>query len=309
MQVALVVGLKKNLMHKMKIEADKIYKNFPLKNLNTWKVGGPADQYIEIANIDFLAKKLKNKELEFPLSIIGMGSNLLISDSGVSGTVINISKNLKKLEKNKNHIYAEAGVSCSSLARYAARNNKSNCAFMAGIPGSIGGALAMNAGCYGNETWDFVTKVKVIDFEGNIYESKKDNYAVSYRTARSSKNEFFIGAYFEFPDSKESADESMEIKKLLNARKLSQPLNWPTAGSTFKNPENYFAAKLIEDCHLKGHIIGGARVSEKHANFIENIGHATAKDIETLIQYMKKTVKEIKNIDLEVEIKFLGEIS
>jgi UDP-N-acetylmuramate dehydrogenase len=293
----------------MKIEADKIYKNFPLKNLNTWKVGGPADQYIEIENIEFLAKKLKEKKWVLPIVVIGMGSNLLIRDAGVKGTVINLSKNLKKLELNQNQIYAEAGVSCSTLARFAARNKKNNCAFMAGIPGSIGGALAMNAGCYGNETWDFVTKVKVVDIEGNLYESQKKEYEISYRNVKSKKSEFFIGAYFEFPNFNSSVDESMEIKNLLQSRKLSQPLNWPTAGSTFKNPKNDYAARLIEDCGLKGHVIGGARVSEKHANFIENIGNATAKDIEMLIALMKNTVKERKNIDLEIEVKFLGEIA
>jgi UDP-N-acetylmuramate dehydrogenase len=252
---------------------------------------------------------LKDKKWVLPIVVIGMGSNLLIRDAGVKGTVINLSKNLKKLELNQNQIYAEAGVSCSTLARFAARNKKNNCAFMAGIPGSIGGALAMNAGCYGNETWDFVTKVKVVDIDGNLYESQKKEYEISYRNVKSKKSEFFIGAYFEFPNFNSSVDESMEIKNLLQSRKLSQPLNWPTAGSTFKNPKNDYAARLIEDCGLKGHVIGGARVSEKHANFIENIGNATAKDIEMLIALMKNTVKERKNIDLEIEVKFLGEIA
>jgi UDP-N-acetylmuramate dehydrogenase len=215
---------------------------------------------------------------------------------------------LKNIFLDHHLIFAECGISCSSLARFSAKNNKKNCAFLAGIPGSVGGALAMNAGCYGGEIWQFVSKVKIINHEGDVHIKDKQSFEIGYRSVKKKEDEIFIGAWFNFP-SKENNDENekKKIDDLLKLRRSNQPLNWPTAGSTFRNPEQNFAAKLIEEVGLKGFQIGDARISNKHANFIENVGDATAKDIEQLIYHAQDKVEELKKIRLQLEVKIIGE--
>lgn len=290
------------------MDKDVIYSDVSMKKYNSWRVGGLAEYYVEISSEAALQKIFSINKLQKPITVIGVGSNLLIRDGGIKGTVINLSRGLKNIFLDHHLIFAECGISCSSLARFSAKNNKKNCAFLAGIPGSVGGALAMNAGCYGGEIWQFVSKVKIMNHEGDFHIKDKQCFEIGYRSVKKKEDEIFIGAWFNFP-SKENNDENEEkkIDDLLKLRRSNQPLNWPTAGSTFRNPEQNFAAKLIEEVGLKGFQIGDARISNKHANFIENVGDATAKDIEQLIYHAQDKVEELKKIRLELEVKIIGE--
>ena len=290
------------------MDKDVIYSDVSMKKYNSWRVGGLAENYVEVSSEAALQKIFSINTVKKPITVIGVGSNLLIRDGGIKGTVINLSRGLKSIFLDQHLIFAECGISCSSLARFSAKNNKKNCAFLAGIPGSVGGALAMNAGCYGGEIWQFVSKVKIMNHEGDIHIKDKQSFEIWYRSVKKKEDEIFIGAWFDFP-SKENDDENEEqkIDDLLKLRRSSQPLNWPTAGSTFRNPEKNFAAKLIEEVGLKGYQIGDARISNKHANFIENIGDATAKDIEQLIYLAQEKVEELKKIRLQLEVKIIGE--
>jgi len=290
------------------MDKDVIYSDVSMKKYNSWRVGGIAENYVEVSSEAALQKIFSINKVKKPITVIGVGSNLLIRDGGIKGTVINLSRGLKSIFLDQHLIFAECGISCSSLARFSAKNNKKNCAFLAGIPGSVGGALAMNAGCYGGEIWQFISKVKIMNHKGDIRIKDKQSFKIGYRSVKKKEDEIFIGAWFDFP-SKENNDENEEqkIDDLLKLRRSSQPLNWPTAGSTFRNPEKNFAAKLIEEVGLKGFQIGDARISNKHANFIENIGDATAKDIEQLIYLAQEKVEKLKKIRLQLEVKIIGE--
>lgn len=290
------------------MQNDEILFDIPLRDLNSWRVGGVADQFYFCTDKEKLSYNLQKRNFKLPIMFIGLGSNTLFRDGGFRGTIIAMHKGLNHIKLEDQLFYAESGVSCSKLAKYIARLGYANSAFLAGIPGTLGGALAMNAGCYGSETWDFVDKVLTIDQNGIEHLRKKEEFDIAYRHVENKKNpqEFFIAAWLEFQEgNKEKAE--LDIKKLLEKRKLTQPLNWPTAGSTFRNPDGHFAAKLIEESGLKGYQIGGAQVSEKHANFIINRGNASASDIENLITYIKAEVFKQTKIILETEIRIIGE--
>jgi len=290
------------------VQNDEILFDVPLRDLNSWRVGGVADQFYFCTDKEKLSYNLQKRNFKLPIMFIGLGSNTLFRDGGFRGTIIAMHKGLNHIKLEDQLFYAESGVSCSKLAKYIARLGYANSAFLAGIPGTLGGALAMNAGCYGSETWDFVDKVLTIDQNGIEHLRKKEEFDIAYRHVENKKNpqEFFIAAWLEFQQgNKEKAE--LDIKKLLEKRKLTQPLNWPTAGSTFRNPDGHFAAKLIEESGLKGYQIGGAQVSEKHANFIINKGNASASDIENLITYIKAVVFKQTKIKLETEIRIIGE--
>lgn len=290
------------------MQNDEILFDIPLRDLNSWRVGGVADQFYFCTDKEKLSYNLQKRNFKLPIMFIGLGSNTLFRDGGFRGTIIAMHKGLNHIKLEDQLFYAESGVSCSKLAKYIARLGYANSAFLAGIPGTLGGALAMNAGCYGSETWDFVDKVLTIDQNGIEHLRKKEEFDIAYRHVENKKNpqEFFIAAWLEFQEgNKEKAE--LDIKKLLEKRKLTQPLNWPTAGSTFRNPDGHFAAKLIEESGLKGYQIGGAQVSEKHANFIINKGNASASDIENLITYIKAEVFKQTKIKLETEIRIIGE--
>ena len=289
------------------MDKNTIHHDIELKDFNSWKVGGRAEQFIICDEKEILAAFIKKKKIKLPITLIGLGSNLLVRDGGIKGTVIVMHGGLKKINDDDGMIYSEAGVSCSKLSKFTAKNGLADSAFFSGIPGTIGGALAMNAGCYGSETWDYVQKVLMINLNGDQVERNKSDFNISYRQViNNNKDEFFLAAWFKFPKGDKEKSEK-RIKELLAHRKETQPLNWPTAGSTFRNPKDNFAAKLIEDCGLKGYQIGGAQVSEKHANFIINLGNASALDIENIITYIQKVVFEKKNIQLLREIRIIGE--
>ena len=291
----------------MKQAGLKILKQEPLARYTSWRVGGIADQLVLASSMEHLQQCLQSLPATEPLIFIGLGSNLLVRDGGVRGTVVVMHQALQQLEMQGEQIYAEAGVTCAKLARFAASHNRVGAEFMAGIPGTVGGALAMNAGCYGGETWQWVQAVKTIQRNGQIQVRERAEYQPAYRHVTPPvADEWFLGAWFAMPegDGKASAEK---IKTLLSQRLASQPLNMPSAGSTFRNPTGDFAARLIEASGLKGTTIGGAQVSEKHANFIVNLGHASAADIEALIAHIKTTVQQQQGVDLIQEVKVIGE--
>ena len=285
----------------------KILKNVPLARYTSWRVGGTADRLFIAENLNELQAFLQTLDHAEPIYFIGLGSNLLVRDGGVRGTVIVMHQGLSDLRMDGKYIYAEAGVTCGKLARYCANQYKEGAEFMAGIPGTVGGALAMNAGCYGSETWNIVHQVLTVDRQGAMHVRNESEFIPSYRHVEMPvPDEWFLGAWFKLEPG--NADEPLhKIKKLLATRLASQPLNLPSAGSTFRNPHGDFAARLIEASGLKGYQIGGAQVSPKHANFIVNLGNATALDIELLIRHMKDTVLEKQGVALQQEVRVIGE--
>lgn len=284
-----------------------LLQNEPLARYTSWRVGGAADHLFIAENIEELQAFIQTVDSTEPIEFIGLGSNLLVRDGGVRGTIIVMHQALSELRKDGKYMYAEAGVTCGKFARFCANQSKQGGEFMAGIPGTVGGALAMNAGCYGTETWNIVHQVLTINRQGVTHVRNQSEFIASYRHVEMPvPNEWFLGAWFSLEPG--VAEESMQkIKNLLATRLASQPLNLPSAGSTFRNPHGDYAARLIEASGLKGYQVGGAQVSPKHANFIVNVGDATAMDIELLIRHMKDTVLEKQGVALQQEVRVIGE--
>ena len=279
----------------------------PMARYTSWRVGGKADQLYIPAGLEDLRTFLKNLDTGAPVYFVGLGSNLLVRDGGIRGTVIIMHNVLTTLKIEGALIYAEAGVTCGKLAKFCAKQSKQGAEFFAGIPGTLGGALAMNAGCYGTETWNVVNSVTTINKQGELHKRAANEFLASYRHVDMPVvDEWFVAAWLDLQigDAEES---TQRIKDLLATRLASQPLNLPSAGSTFRNPAGDFAARLIEVSGLKGYKIGGAQVSEKHANFIVNAGNATAQNIEQLIKHMRDTVLEKQGVALQQEVKVIGE--
>lgn len=280
----------------------------PLADYTTWRVGGIAKALYKPAGIADLSNFLKQLPAEEPLLWLGLGSNSLIRDIGFSGTVILTQGCLNETSLiGDNLIRVEAGVSCAKMARFAARNNLVGGEFWAGIPGTMGGALRMNAGCFNGETWQSVVEVETMTRNGEVRRRKASEFTVSYRHVLGLGDEWFIAATCRLtPGEKEKSLEL--IKELLAHRAATQPTSEYNCGSVFRNPPNNYAAKLIESCGLKGKRIGGAMVSEKHANFIINHeGKASSGDIESLIQWVQKTVHEQTAIELVREVHIIGD--
>ena len=281
----------------------------PMARHVSWRAGGLADRFFMPREIEDLSGFLRTLPREEPLLFVGLGSNLLVRDGGFRGTVILTHSAKKSARMARGRIYAEAGVASPKVARFAATHHFVGAEFLAGIPGTVGGALAMNAGCYGGETWDIVHKVVSIDRSGSIHEREKREYEIAYRHCRlrSGTEEWFVAAWFELKQGDGEASRA-RIKELLAKRMATQPLQLPNAGSVFRNPPGDHAARLIESCGLKGLARGGARVSEKHANFIVNPnGAASAADIEGLIVQIKKIVLERTGVDLVPEVRIVGD--
>ena len=294
-----------------------------MSRLTSWRVGGKAQRVYQPTDSADLAVFLRTLAADEPLLAVGLGSNLLVRDGGLRGTVLLLHAVLDELRMEADDtLYAQAGVSGAKLARFAAQHNRAAAEFFAGIPGTLGGMLAMNAGCYGSETWGVVERVQVMTRNGELIERAPEDYAIGYRQValRAGESlhasqpsvlsphytEVFIGAWLKLPAG-DGAMAREAIKTLLAQRIASQPLNLPNAGSVFRNPPHDYAARLIESCGLKGRHIGGAQVSEKHANFIVNLGTATAADIENLINEMQATVKQQTGIKLHPEVRIIGE--
>jgi UDP-N-acetylenolpyruvoylglucosamine reductase len=283
----------------------------PLARYTSWRCGGAADRLYVPADREDLAAFVCQLPPDEPLSVIGLGSNLLVRDGGVRGTVVVLHAALGTLELQDRLIHAEAGVASPKVARFAARHGREGAEFLAGIPGTVGGALAMNAGCYGGETWRFVAEVEVLTRAGMFERRLPSAYAVGYRTVRradgGAADGIFTAARFDFPEG-DGAAALERIRSLLRRRIASQPLELPNAGSVFRNPEADHAARLIEACGLKGYAVGGARVSEKHANFIVNPdATARAADIEAIIAHVRDTVRAKTGVELETEVRVIGE--
>lgn len=287
----------------------QLLENERLADYTTWRVGGMAKHLYKPLDKDDLAFFLQQCPESEPLLWLGLGSNSLIKDTGFSGTVILTQGCLNGIQLiNETDVTVDAGISCAKMARFCARNGLEGGEFWAGIPGTMGGALRMNAGCFHGETWQRVIEVQTMTRQGEIRRRHPDSFEVSYRhVAGLETDEWFIGATCRLiPGDKEKSLEI--IHELLARRAATQPTNEYNCGSVFRNPPNNYAAKLIESCQLKGKQIGGAMVSEKHANFIINHqGKASADDIETLIQLVQKTVYEQTNTSLIREVHILGD--
>jgi UDP-N-acetylmuramate dehydrogenase len=281
--------------------------NEPLAKYTSWRVGGPAERmYIPEDKADLVAFIAGLADNE-PLFWIGMGSNLLIRDGGIKGTVINTRNRLKEMYLvDTNRVYVESGVPCAHVARFCSELGLTGAEFMAGIPGTMGGALKMNAGAFGGETWSVVDKVEMLNVQGCVVERNKQDFEVAYRSVKGEDNEWFLSAQLQLSKG-DSTGSQQYIKELLEKRNASQPTNKPTCGSVFKNPPNDYAARLIEASNLKGFQIGGAVVSDKHANFIVNTGTASAHDIETLIEYIQTQVQNKFGIALQTEVCRIGD--
>jgi UDP-N-acetylmuramate dehydrogenase len=282
-----------------------------LARYTSWRCGGPADRLYVPAGRDDLAAFLRQLPADEPLTVIGLGSNLLVRDGGIRGTVVVMHAALNALSLADNLIHAEAGVASPKVARFAASHGLAGAEFLAGIPGTIGGALAMNAGCYGGETWRFVERVEVVHHSGRFEERPPAAYAIGYRSVRRADGAppdgIFTAAWFRFPPGDSGAARE-RIRELLARRIATQPLDLPNAGSVFRNPPGDHAARLVESCGLKGHRIGGAEVSTRHANFIVNPGgRAKAADIEALIAHVRTVVRARTGVDLEPEVRVVGE--
>lgn len=281
----------------------------PMSKHVSWRAGGAAERYYIPADLDDLRHFIRTRERTEALTFFGLGSNLLVRDGGYRGSLVALHAVLRGLALKSGLVYAEAGVASPKAARFAANHNLVGAEFLAGIPGTIGGALAMNAGCYGSETWQIVQRVQVLTRTGELVERSVTDYEIGYRHVKAlyaGPDECFVAAWLKLAPG--NGDTSRQrIKELLARRIASQPLQKPNAGSVFRNPPGAFAAQLIESCGLKGMRVGGAEVSSKHANFIINAGTATALDIERLIDLVEHTVREKTGQILVREVRIIGE--
>lgn len=295
----------------------------PMGRHVSWRAGGVAQRAYVPADIADLCLLLRGLPAEEPVHMVGLGSNLLVRDGGVRGVVVLLHGALRDLALEARTqgipaapegsppgavVYAEAGVAAPKLARFCANHDLAGAEFWAGIPGTVGGALAMNAGCYGAETWQRVIQVLVVNRAGRVAERLPQDYVIDYRhvARRAGHEEWFLAGWFRLPRG-DGAAARETIRELLRRRIASQPLGLPNAGSVFRNPPGDYAARLIESCGLKGVRVGQAQVSEKHANFIVNLGEATAADIERLIEKVEDTVEARTNVRLLREVRVIGE--
>lgn len=299
--------------------SDNLQKDVSLAKYNTWRVGGKADYVFKPRNLSDLQnflKALSHHAFKPNILWLGLGSNVLIRDGGYRGVIVltNSGKDsgLNSLELRDNNVIVGAGVPCAKFAKFLADNNYPAGAFWAGIPGTMGGALAMNAGCYGHETWEYVKGVTMMSRDGEMLNLTTNDFNISYRHTElrdpelKTKELWFTSASLSLPHNEELCGRQ-EIKQLLKKRNDSQPIGLFSGGSVFKNPEGNYSARLIEEAGLKGYQIGGAMVSSKHANFIVSDKTATAENIEQLMLQVQKQVAERFNINLEPEVKIIGE--
>jgi UDP-N-acetylmuramate dehydrogenase len=297
----------------------------PMRKHTSWRTGGPAQRAYFPRDLGDLVRFARAMPKDEPLYVVGLGSNLLVRDGGLQGTVAFTHGALGQIRVEHNTagtqvVYAEAGVASPKVARFAANHDLVGAEFLAGIPGTVGGALAMNAGCYGSETWEIVESVLCLREDGELVRRAPHEFEIDYRYVAprqraapdpasriaSHVREWFAAAWFKLP-SGDGEQSRRVIKELLERRIATQPLDQPNAGSVFRNPPGDYAARLIESCGLKGFAIGAAVVSPKHANFIVNTGDATAADIEALIEKMQATVWERCGIQLEREVRIIGD--
>jgi UDP-N-acetylmuramate dehydrogenase len=287
----------------------------PMARYVTWRAGGRARRLYRPADLDDLAVFMRRLPADEATLFVGLGSNLLVRDGGFAGTVVLTHAAGRHPEIVQGCVYAEAGVASPKVARFAARNDLVGAEFLSGVPGTVGGALAMNAGCYGAETWDIVERVLTVDRSGTLRPRDAAEFTTGYRHCalrddlRLGAHEWFAAAWFRLTPGDGAASRA-RITDLLARRVATQPLQLPNAGSVFRNPPDDHAARLIESCGLKGLARGGARVSEKHANFIVNPkGAGRASDIEWLIETVRSTVRARTGVDLIAEVRIVGAVA
>ena len=284
----------------------EIRRDEPMSRHTSWRAGGKADLFFIPASVEDLQAFLRDLDAGTPIFWLGVGSNLLVRDGGIRGVVVSATGILRNLERIDTYLVrAGSGVPCTQLARQCIRWGLGPSEFFAGIPGTVGGALTMNAGAHGGETWERVESVRTIDRAGEIHQRSPTEYSVGYRSVTGPSNEWFLEATFRFEPGITASMGAM--KAMLERRKATQPLGLPSCGSVFRNPPGDHAARLIEAAGLKGFRIGGAEVSPKHANFIINTGDATAADIEELIEHVRQTVIEQHGVELQHEVRIVGE--
>jgi len=289
----------------MSKQAYNCYYNELLSKHTSWKVGGPADIFFIPKNRDDLSTFLKSNHTK-EITWLGNGTNVLVRDGGIRGVVISTKKSIDKISiETENSYRVEAGASCMDLALFAEKNQLGPAAFFSGIPGSVGGALTMNAGSFGHETWEFVESLEVIDEAGVIHHLDPKDFKFSYRTVEFPFPLWFVSCLMQFPESQTTTKS--ELKAIRNERLKTQPLSEDTCGSVFKNPKPEHAGDLIDRAGLKGYKIGGCSISMKHANFIVNEGDATSANIEDLIKHVQSAVKTKFDVDLETEVRIIGE--
>ena len=284
----------------------RVLKDEPMSKHTSWHVGGPADVFFMPRDVQDLSSFLRQLPAGMPVLVIGLGSNLLVRDGGIRGAVVSMHGRLSGLERvSATRICAQAGVPCARIARQCVKWGMGPAEFFAGIPGTLGGALAMNAGAWGGETWRHVKEVDVLDRRGARRTRSPAEYEIGYRHVRGPADEWFVAARMEF-EHKPAANEDA-IRDLLEKRKQTQPIGAWSCGSVFINPAGDHAARLIESAGLKGFRIGDASVSSKHANFIINHGAARAADIEALIVHVRRTVADVHRVELRTEVRIVGD--
>ena len=286
----------------------KLMRDEPMARHTSWRLGGPADSYYVPADLADLQQFLAQLDPDIELLWVGLGSNLLVRDGGFRGQVIAPLNALKQIELQLDgELYVECGSSCARLAKFCQKKGLAGADFFAGIPGTVGGALAMNAGAFGGETWTAVQQLIMIDRQGQLHQREVDEFEVGYRHVELPKSEWFAAALFRFA-LRVDAEES-NIRQLLRQRNATQPIGEPSCGSVFKNPPGQHAAQLIEAAGLKGHRLGSARVSDKHANFIISDAATRAVDVEALIEHIRERVAAQSDVRLECEVRIVGEAS
>ncbi len=284
----------------------KLLTHASLAKFTSWRVGGPAKQLFFPADKEDVAIFLAQLPGREGVFWMGLGSNLLVRDGGIQGTVINTRSSLKSMSVDKEDvIYIEVGAFCAQVARFCSRQGFSGAEFLAGIPGTLGGALNMNAGAFGSEIWDIVQSVEMVSADGRLIKRDASEFTIRYRAVDKNPDEWFLSACLRLQKGNDKESDA-RIRDLLAKRAATQPLNQMSCGSVFKNPQGDYAARLIELSGLKGMAIGSAHVSEKHANFIINTGHATAAEIEQLIAYVRDEVERKQGIRLQTEVCIVG---
>lgn len=290
------------------VPEDNIHLQEPMRKHTTFRLGGPADCLLEIDNVEQLQKLLRYMKLvEMPFFVLGNGSNLLVGDQGYEGIILHMGSRMNAVRVEGTRVIAQAGASLAQMSRAACEHGLTGMEFAAGIPGTVGGAVVMNAGAYGGEMRQIVVGVTVLDKEGNLLELDNDTMEFGYRTSAIKNHPFLVTEVtVELEQgSREAINARME--ELAAKRREKQPLEYPSAGSTFKRPEGYYAGELIMKAGLRGFQIGGARVSDKHCGFVINTGNACAADVLDVIQEVRSAVKDRFNVDLEPEVVMLGE--
>lgn len=299
----------KDLLTKSNIDItnENIKFNEPMKNYTTFKIGGPAECLIKIKNIDDLLKIIRfSKDNNINVTIVGNGSNVLVSDKGIKGIVL--LNRLDGISINKNtEITVGSGTKMMAIAIQMLQNEITGFEELSGIPGTIGGAVVMNAGAHGKEIKDILKSVKCVNKEGEVIELKNKDLEFGYRTSLLKNKEYIVLEVILVLSKGKKEDIQEKMDEYTNYRKEKQPIEYPSAGSTFKRGNGYITAKLIQDAGLKGYKVGGAEVSTKHSGFVINTGDATAKDVLKLVKYIKKEIKEKFNKEIELEIEFIGE--